>query len=161
MNKLDDMIAKALDAEERTLLAQYEERGLLGEFAGLFSGRLGFVNAMSAIAQTALFVGALYAAARFLAVGEVAAMLRWGGLSGLLMMAVGFIKLMQWSRFRPTASSAKSSASNCCSPAKNQAPNPLTNNFFRNFVTNGESQSSYLRRRRLAGAESKRWDDDG
>jgi uncharacterized membrane protein YqgA involved in biofilm formation len=100
MNKLDDMIAKALDAEERTLLAQYEERGLLGEFAGLFSGRLGFVNAMSAIAQTALFVGALYAAARFLAVGEVAAMLRWGGLSGLLMMAVGFIKLMQWEQIQ-------------------------------------------------------------
>ncbi len=100
MSKLDKAIEEALDAEDRAIFAQYGEQGLFAQVGGLFTGSLGFVNAMSAVAQVALFIGALYAATQFLAADALPAMVRWGALSGLLMLAVGFIKLMQWEQMQ-------------------------------------------------------------
>lgn len=100
MRNLDKAIEEALGAEDRALFAEYDEQGLFGQVGGLFTGKLGFVNAMSALAQIVMFVGAFYAATQFLAEDELLAMVRWGALSGLLMLAVGFIKLMQWEQMQ-------------------------------------------------------------
>lgn len=100
MSKLDQMIEEALDTEDRALFANYGEEGLFSQIGGLFTGRLGWVNALTAVAQIALFAGALYAASRFVTVDHLAAMIRWGALAGFLMMAVAVIKLLQWEQIQ-------------------------------------------------------------
>lgn len=96
MNKLDRMIEEALDAEDRAVLAEYGERGMFDEIAGLFSGKFGPWNILTAIIQVIMFAGALYAGRQFLAVEDLAVMVRWGALAGLLFAAMSTIKLMQW-----------------------------------------------------------------
>jgi len=96
MSKLDKMIEDALSAEDRSLFAHYGERGLVGEIGGLFSGKMGWWNALTVVIQVILFAGAFYAATKFIAIDDLPAMIRWGALSGLLMLAVSVIKLMHW-----------------------------------------------------------------
>lgn len=96
MSKLDRLIEDALNEEDRALFARFGEQGLFAGFGDLFRGRLGFVNAISALAQIGLFAGALFAGREFLAAGEVPAMLRWGALFGGLFLAMSVIKLMHW-----------------------------------------------------------------
>lgn len=59
MSKLDRMIEDALDKEDRALFAQHGDQGLVGEVAGLFGGKLGPWNALTAVMQIILFAGAL------------------------------------------------------------------------------------------------------
>ncbi len=96
MSKLDRMIEDALGAEDRAILSDYGEQGLLGQVGGLFAVKLGWWNALTVLMQVLLFAGAFYAATQFMATDELAAMMRWGALSGLLMLAVSVIKLMHW-----------------------------------------------------------------
>ena len=96
MSKLDRLIEDALDAEDRAILAQYGERGMFGEIAGLFTGKFGPWNILTAIMQIFMFAGALYAGRQFIAVDDVPAMIRWGSLAALLVAAMSTIKLMQW-----------------------------------------------------------------
>lgn len=96
MNRLDRMIEEALDAEDREIFAQYGERGMFGEIAGLFSGKFGPWNMLTAIVQVIMFVGALYAGRQFIAVDDLPGLIRWGALAGLLVVAMSVIKLMQW-----------------------------------------------------------------
>lgn len=100
MSKLDRLIEDALDKEDRALLAQYGEQGMIAQFGELFSGKLGFVNLASAVAQVVMFGGALYAGSRFIAVDDLGAMVRWGSLCGLLMAAMSVIKLMHWAQIQ-------------------------------------------------------------
>ncbi len=100
MSRLDRLIEDALDAEDRAIFAQYGEQGLFGQVGGLFTGRLGWVNAVQAVTQIALFAGAVYAAAKFVGVDDLPQMIRWGALAGLLMLAVSVIKLMQWQQIQ-------------------------------------------------------------
>ncbi len=96
MNKLDRLIEETLDAEDRAIFAQYGERGMFGEIAGLFSGKFGPWNILTAVIQLLLFAGALYAGRQFIAIDDLQEMIRWGALAGLLFMAMTAIKLMQW-----------------------------------------------------------------
>ncbi|MEK7266791.1 MAG: DUF6768 family protein [Pseudomonadota bacterium] len=96
MSKLDQLIEETLGAEDRALFAQYGERGMFGEIAGLFTGKFGPWNILTAIMQILMFAGALYAGRQFLAVDETLAMIRWGALTALLFAAMSTIKLMQW-----------------------------------------------------------------
>jgi hypothetical protein len=96
MNKLDRMIEDALDAEDRAILAEFPERGMFGDIAGLFGGKYGPWNLLTVFIQVLAFAGVLYAGRQFLATDDVAAMLRWGALAALLFAAMSFIKLMHW-----------------------------------------------------------------
>lgn len=96
MNRLDRMIEEALDAEDREIFAQYGERGMFGEIAGLFSGKFGPWNMLTAVVQVIMFAGALYAGRQFIAVDNLPDLIRWGALAGLLIAAMSVIKLMQW-----------------------------------------------------------------
>ena len=96
MSKLDRMIEEALTAEDRAVLSEYGEQGMFSEIAGLFAGKFGPWNALTAVVQVIMFIGAFYAGRQFIIVDEVAAMIRWGALVGLLFAAMSVIKLMQW-----------------------------------------------------------------
>jgi hypothetical protein len=96
MSKLDQLIEDALDAEDRAVLSQFGERGMLGDIAGLFGGKYGPWNLLTVIVQVIAFAGALYAGRQFLATDDIAAMLRWGALAALLFAAMSFIKVMHW-----------------------------------------------------------------
>lgn len=96
MNKLDRLIEETLNAEDRALFSQYGEQGMFSEIAGLFTGKFGPWNMLTAVAQLILFAGALYAGRQFIAVDDLAEMIRWGALAGVLFAAISVIKLMQW-----------------------------------------------------------------
>lgn len=96
MNKLDRMIEEALDAEDREIFAQYGEKGMFTEIVGLFSGKFGPWNILTATIQVIMFAGALYAGRQFIAVDNLPDMIRWGALASLLIAAMSVIKLMQW-----------------------------------------------------------------
>lgn len=96
MNKLDRMIEDALDAEDRAILAQYAEQGMFSDVAGLFAGKYGPWNILTAIVQVILFAGALYAGKEFLAATDLLDAVRWGALGAIGFAAISVIKLMQW-----------------------------------------------------------------
>lgn len=96
MSKLDQLIEDALDREDRALFARHGDQGLFGEVADLFGGKLAWWNGLTVVMQIALFIGALFAGREFMATADVPAMIRWGGLCALLMIAVSVIKLMHW-----------------------------------------------------------------
>lgn len=98
MSKLDRLIEDALNDEDRALFAKYGEQGLFGQVGELFTGRLGWVNAITLVAQLAIFAGALYAGRRFLMVEDGLEALRWGALLGSLLIAMSVIKVMQWTQ---------------------------------------------------------------
>lgn len=100
MSKFDQLIEDTLADEDQAVFAEYGEQGLFGQIGGLFTGKLGWVNAVQAVAQIALFAGAIYAVVNFLRVDGLPEMIRWGGLAGLLMLAVSVIKLMQWEQMQ-------------------------------------------------------------
>lgn len=100
MSKLDKMIEEALGAEDRALFSRYGEQGLIGQVGEMFSGKMGWWNWLTMLIQLIMLAGALYAAAKFIAVEDIAAMIRWGALAGLLVFAVSFIKLMHWEQMQ-------------------------------------------------------------
>lgn len=94
---IDRLIDEALDAEERELLRQIgEEPGYLTQAMGAFGGRLGWVNLVLMIAQTALFFIGLYAAWRFFEAPDVLTALRWGIPAAVLFLSAVMLKLSIW-----------------------------------------------------------------
>lgn len=100
MSKLDRLIEESLSSEERAFFAEHGEKSLVGQFGDLFRGRLGWVNAVSALAQIAMFAGALYAARQVLVSSDAGMTLRWGLLAALLFLAMSVVKLMHWSQMQ-------------------------------------------------------------
>ncbi|MEQ1929997.1 MAG: DUF6768 family protein [Parvularculaceae bacterium] len=96
MSKLDKLIEDALTTEDRAVLSQFDERGMLGDVASLFGGKYGPWNMLTMVIQIVAFAGALYAGRQFLAIDDVAAMARWGALTAMLFAVMSFIKLMHW-----------------------------------------------------------------
>jgi hypothetical protein len=79
MRTIDDLVADALSADEKEILRRIgPEPGLIGLTAGLFTGRLGWVNAVLMAVQALAFLAGAYAAYRFFLAEEVVAQLRWG-----------------------------------------------------------------------------------
>ena len=96
MNKLDRMIEEALDAEDRSILAQYGEKGMFDEVVGLFTSKLGPWNILTAVVQVIMFAGALYAGRQFIVIDGSPEMIRWGILTLSLFVAISVIKIMHW-----------------------------------------------------------------
>jgi hypothetical protein len=97
MRELDDVIDEALSREERELLARIgEEPGFFGMAAGLFAGKLGWVNAVLMVAQGVMFVAGAYAAWRFFGAAEPVSQLRWGLPAAVLLIVSTMLKLAVW-----------------------------------------------------------------
>ncbi len=98
MSKLDQRIEEMLEAEDRALMEQLGEQGLLGQFGGLFQGKMAWITIVTLIAGTVLTIIGIYAAWKFATVGDTNTMLRWGGLAWIGLTSQMMIKLWSWMR---------------------------------------------------------------
>ena len=97
MSDLERTIDKALDAEERELLRSIgEEPGYVAQALGIFSGRLGWVNAVLMIVQGAAFIGGAWAAWNFFSAEDALTALRWGLPAAVLLLMSLTIKMALW-----------------------------------------------------------------
>ena len=78
MNKIDDLIERALTEEDRALLASHAEPGYLAQAFGLFRGPLAWVMWFVNIASGVAFVGGAYAAWRMFGTSDVLVAFKWG-----------------------------------------------------------------------------------
>lgn len=97
MRKIDDILNDALTAEERAVLDRLgPEPGLAGAARGLFTGGLGWVNAVLMIVQGAAFVAGAYAAWQFFEARDAVTQLRWGLPAMTLLLLSAMLKSMVW-----------------------------------------------------------------
>ncbi len=100
MSKLDRAIEEALSDEDRTVLADYGEKGIFGEVGELFVGKLGWINMTQFAAQLGLFAGFVYAAAKAVGAADALVLTGWAALAIVLMLAMSVIKIMQWQQIQ-------------------------------------------------------------
>jgi hypothetical protein len=95
MSKTDELIERALSAEDRELLARHGEPGYFAQASSLFRGRLGWVIWLTYLTALAAFTGFGYAFWRMWTADEALAAVRFGVLAVVLFqysaMAKGFL----------------------------------------------------------------------
>ena len=98
MSELDRKIEEALSEQDRALMAQFGEQGLMGQLGSMFQGKLAWLSAVTFIVGLALFAVGVYAAIQFATVGEIMPMLRWGGIAWFGFIGMMMIKIWSWMR---------------------------------------------------------------
>ncbi|MEO1135421.1 MAG: DUF6768 family protein [Pseudomonadota bacterium] len=98
MDDLDRKIEEALSADDREMLNEFGEQGLIGQFKSVFQGRMAWVSSMSLIVGTIINITFFYAAWKFFTVVDVNAKLLWGGGAWFLATMVAFMKVWFWMR---------------------------------------------------------------
>lgn len=98
MSELDRQIEEALDAEDRALLEQFGEQGLIAQSFSVFQGKQGWLAVVTMIPALALFIAAVYCAWMFFQAGDGVEAVRWGAAAWLFMTMVAFIKVWFWMR---------------------------------------------------------------
>ena len=98
MDDLDRKIEEALSAEDRRMLEQFGEQGLLGQFAGAFRGKMGWVSVASLIVGIVLQVVFFIAVWKFFTNTGVDARIFWGAIGWFTAMMVAFMKVWFWMR---------------------------------------------------------------
>lgn len=93
MNKLDRMIEEALAAEDREILEETQELGLFQQMAGQYRGPNAWVNWLNTLGLFAYGALALWAALRFFTASGAEALVFWGVLLTVAIVAVAAIKL--------------------------------------------------------------------
>lgn len=98
MTKLDQRIEEALEAEDRALMEQLGEQGILGQFGGLFQGKMAWITVVTLFAGTILTIVGFYGAWKFATVEDTNTMLRWAGIAWFGLIAQMMIKIWSWMR---------------------------------------------------------------
>ena len=98
MSELDRKIEEALSEQDRALMAQFGEQGLMGQLGGMFQGKLAWLSAVTFIVGLAMFILGVYAAVQFATASEIIPMLRWGALAWVGFLGITMIKLWSWMR---------------------------------------------------------------
>ena len=98
MDELDKRIEAALNAEDRALLAQFGEQGLVGQVFSVFSGKQGWIASIMVVMSFVVFAAAVYCSWKFFTADAVLTAMRWGAGAGMLMLMVGFMKVWFWMR---------------------------------------------------------------
>ncbi len=78
MNQTDDLIHRALAAEDRDLLARHAEPGYFAQAFGLFRGTLGWVAWLTWLTATASFIGFAWALWLCWTASDPLVAVRWG-----------------------------------------------------------------------------------
>lgn len=78
MNKIDELIGKALTDEDRALLARHTEPGYLAQAFGMFRGPLAWTLWVTYVAGAAAFVAGVYALWQMVIAIEALAAIKWG-----------------------------------------------------------------------------------
>ena len=84
MDKFDELIAKALTDEDRTLLSRHGEPGYFAQALGMFRGPLAWVMWLVYVVGGVAFVVAVYAIWQMSVATDVLAAVKWGMASVLL-----------------------------------------------------------------------------
>lgn len=98
MDDLDKKISDMLNAEERAMLASFEQKGLMGQFASIFQDGQGWFMAMVLVVITVMSIIGLYGAIKFATVSDLTSMIRWGGLAWFGLFSLTMIKVWSWMR---------------------------------------------------------------
>lgn len=97
MRDPNDDIDAAIAAEERELLRQIDhEPNYFRQLGSVFRGDSAWVNVIMMIAQTALFIGGLYAGWQFYEATDPMTALHWGLPSVVMLITSLMIKLALW-----------------------------------------------------------------
>lgn len=78
MDKFDQMIGRAMNDEDRALLARYAEQGYVSQAMGLFRGRMGAIMGIVYATVLATFCGAAYSFWRMTQATEPVTAVQWG-----------------------------------------------------------------------------------
>lgn len=78
MNKIDDLIGRALTEEDRALLARHGEPGYLTQAFGIFRGPMAWVMWVVNAAAGVAFVAALYAIWKMFGTTDALVAVKWG-----------------------------------------------------------------------------------
>jgi hypothetical protein len=98
MDDLDRKIAEALSIEDRETLEEFGEQGLFGQLGGLFTGKLGWLSAVTFVVATVAVAIGFWAAWNFYHAEDIAAMIKWAALAWAGFMIQIMIKLWSWMR---------------------------------------------------------------
>lgn len=98
MSRTDELIAEALSAEDRELLARHAEPGYFAQAVGLFGGTLGWVVWLAYLTSIAAFLGFGYALWMTWQADDPAAAIRWGVLATVLFQYTAMVKAFLGSR---------------------------------------------------------------
>ena len=98
MDDLDRKIEEALSVDDRQLLSDFQELGLLGQFRSVFQGKLGWVSIGSMIFGTIIQIIFFYAAWKFFTIAEIESRIFWGAIGWFTAMMVAFMKVWFWMR---------------------------------------------------------------
>lgn len=98
MTEHDKTIDAAIAAEERALLQSIgEEPPYMQQLMSIFSsGRTAWINVVMLIAQTAMFIAAVWAGWHFFEATDTLIALKWGLSASVLMIMSLMIKLALW-----------------------------------------------------------------
>lgn len=78
MNKVDDMIGRALTDEDRALLARHTEQGYVAQAFGIFRGPMAGAIRVAYVTSVLAFVAAAWALWRMASASDVLAAVQWG-----------------------------------------------------------------------------------
>ncbi len=98
MNKIDDLIGRALTEEDRALLASHGEPGYLRQAFGLFRGPMAWVMWVAYVAAFVAFVAGAYAIWRMSGASDVLVAVKWGVASLFLFQVTTMCKTFMGGR---------------------------------------------------------------
>lgn len=104
MDNLDRIIRETLEAEDQAMLENLGEQGLIGQFGGLFKGKLAWISMVTMAAGLVMAVIGLYSAWKFATVDDMHSALLWGGLAWVGLMTQTVIKIWTWMRMETNRS---------------------------------------------------------
>ena len=92
-SKLDKMIEAALQEQDQKIFAQTSELGFFALSRSQFGGKLGWVTWVLMLAQTSLFLIAVWTGFKFFNAVEVLPALKWGLSTAVLLIVATQLKL--------------------------------------------------------------------
>jgi len=92
MSKLDQLIEEALSDQDKEMLRETSQLGWFALGASQFTGKLGWVSWVIMIAQTGLFLAAVWSGWHFFTAADVLTALKWGLPSATLMIVATILK---------------------------------------------------------------------
>lgn len=98
MDKTDDLIARALSAEDHALLARNDEPRYIAQALGLFRGPQGWVGVLAYVTALAAFAGFAFAFWQLWTTDDMLAAVKWGVVALLLFQYSAMMKTFMGTR---------------------------------------------------------------
>jgi hypothetical protein len=96
VKKIDELIKKALTAEEAAFYDELEEQNLMGKLGEVYKGKLGWLAAIMNVVLLLVFLLFIYCLIQFLNTDVTNELIMWSAAGFLCMLSVGMLKLFVW-----------------------------------------------------------------